>query len=77
MKRWLLIAAAAILTLTAITSFNTPAMAREYHPPYAHVPPPDHRVEWQRNHVRHGASVRAVPAHADHFRPPRHVLHHR
>ena len=35
--RWL-IAAAAILTLGAISLFNAPAMAREEHPRYGHVP---------------------------------------
>jgi hypothetical protein len=59
MKRWLPIAATAILTLVGLVSFNSPVMAREYHP----------------RHVFRAEHVRAAHARAAHFRALRHGAH--
>jgi hypothetical protein len=81
MKRWLLTAAAAVLTLGGLASLNAPVTAGEYHP--HHVRVPVHRVSWwwhaPRHHafVHHATHVRATHAHAAHFHAPRHVAHRR
>jgi hypothetical protein len=83
MKRWLLIAAAAILTLGGLAVFNAPAMAREYHPPYVHASAPGYPVTWRRNAtphnatIRRAAQVRATHAREAQFRPSRHAAYRR
>jgi hypothetical protein len=74
-RRWL-IAAAAILTLGAISLFNAPAMAREEHPRYGHVPAREHPVVWRRSAspreaaTHHAAHVWATHTGARHFHAP-------
>jgi hypothetical protein len=63
MKRWLSIAAVALLTLGAFAWFNAPAMARDYHP--RHVP----TAVACRPAPRWGKAVR----HAHHVRKAVHV----
>jgi hypothetical protein len=70
MKRWLLIAAAAILTLGGLAWFEAPAMAREYHPRHVHAARRD-------AFIRHAAHVRAHYARAPHFRAPLHAARRR
>jgi hypothetical protein len=76
MKRWLLITAAAILTLGAFVSFNAPAMAREFHAHEVHAVS-GHHGTW-RHIVTHRAShVRVTHGHAAHFHRSKHVAHRR
>ena len=63
MKRWLLIAVAAVLTLGALTFFDAPAMARDFHPRRHDVPA--HRYVVRHNvRARHAAHFRAARVHA-------------
>jgi hypothetical protein len=71
MKRWLLIAVAAVLTLGALTFFDAPAMARDFHPRREHEPAHVYRARHDAHAWRAG-HFRTAHGHA-----PRHSAHRR
>jgi hypothetical protein len=72
MRRWLFIAAAALLTLGGLILFSAPAMARDYHPRPAHV------ATRARHAARYHADVwHAAQHHAAHLRAYKHAPHRR